>query len=772
MLTLPPLAWLHISHNSMSSSPQSVSPWLQTVPPKRQFPMLTGEVSIDVVVVGAGIVGVMASYYLAKAGKSVVLLEKNLIGTGDTALTTGFLTRVPDTSFAMLAETYGPEFVQKLLTATRATQQDLFAIIEKERIDCDFRRCESYYGAYREDDETLKTEWSAISASGTDATFVKKTDTPDATGPWTEAVQYPDEGQFHSRKFLFGILESLKNHTTVYEESEVIDIVADTGVTVRTSTGTVRAKQLVVTTGLPIPALAELQPLVDQKLTFVIAAKYEKAPLPRNLYWDTLDPYYYYRMIDDHTLIIGGRDRRPGERSDKTPHQELEQFLRDHIPGNFTVTNAWSGSIFHTKDGLPYAFAHPQYPKTIFVGTGFGGNGLVMGTMAARMLAEQVANQLQMDHTLLSLARTGVTIAKAALKKAVGPTKKQFVRVAAVADLNPGKPLCVTAGYERLALFQVKGKMHAITNTCTHAGGSLCDGIQEDGVIECPLHAARFEIATGAVVGGPAVRGIRTFPTRVVGDQVEIEVDMEATKPPKLPPRKKHWKAFSLFSGGALIFWLTQFFYQYQLLVPGDIKVSLIRSFALAGMTLISAALFSSAIFKWIPKTAIHWRLRRYLGVSGVVFIGFHILTVIAYYFNWQIQNLFVPLNPLLNPMIFGILAFPIFFAMAVTSTDWAVAKLGGRRWKRLHQLVYFAYAGAVAHFIFIGFSLLTNVAGYLLLTLITLTLFGELYWYIRTVMKKKKITLGTIVGVIIIASYLILGYLFYQKISALLSVI
>src|SRR5205807_1564719 len=85
--------------------PSFLSPWLETVPDRPRFDPLEGWITADVAVIGGGIVGLMTAWNLAAKGRSVVLLEKNHVATGDTGLTTAFLTRVPDTGALDLMNT-------------------------------------------------------------------------------------------------------------------------------------------------------------------------------------------------------------------------------------------------------------------------------------------------------------------------------------------------------------------------------------------------------------------------------------------------------------------------------------------------------------------------------------------------------------------------------------------------------------------------------------------------------------------------------------------
>ncbi|MDO8497053.1 MAG: ferric reductase-like transmembrane domain-containing protein [bacterium] len=240
---------------------------------------------------------------------------------------------------------------------------------------------------------------------------------------------------------------------------------------------------------------------------------------------------------------------------------------------------------------------------------------------------------------------------------------------------------------------------------------------------------------------------------------------MNPTGPVLFAGAMKNKKFVILFILFSFLFWLLQFICQYFFLSDRDIGYSFIRSFSLTGALFISISLFSSAVFKWHPQWAKYWTIRRALGIAGTIFISFHILFVEHIVFQWNLRSVFYSLNPLENPVIFGAIAFPIFFVMGVTSTDWALIKLGGKRWKTIHRFVYLGYYAAIFHYLQMNPVALQNIFGYLLLLLTFLALTGELYWFIRIAGKNRFMTLGAKVGFAIILLYLITAYLvFFRK--------
>ena len=99
-----------------------------------------------------------------------------------------------------------------------------------------------------------------------------------------------------------------------------------------------------------------------------------------------------------------------------------------------------------------------------------------------------------------------------------------FAKVATVAEVPPGESKYVQAGGHEIALFNSGGAFYAIDNTCTHAGGPLAEGVLEGDEVECPWHGAHFNVKTGAVLTPPAGEGVASYPVRVNGTDIEIEI--------------------------------------------------------------------------------------------------------------------------------------------------------------------------------------------------------------------------------------------------------
>ena len=91
-------------------------------------------------------------------------------------------------------------------------------------------------------------------------------------------------------------------------------------------------------------------------------------------------------------------------------------------------------------------------------------------------------------------------------------------------ELGEGEVIGVVIDGQPIALYRLGGKLYATYNICSHEHALLSDGYIEGDCIECPLHQARFHIATGEVRSAPATEPIRTYPVKSEGDQILVEL--------------------------------------------------------------------------------------------------------------------------------------------------------------------------------------------------------------------------------------------------------
>lgn len=107
-----------------------------------------------------------------------------------------------------------------------------------------------------------------------------------------------------------------------------------------------------------------------------------------------------------------------------------------------------------------------------------------------------------------------------------------YVNVASATQVSEGVLVPVEAGGLKLFLTKVGGEYFAGQRKCPHLGFNLCKGKVEDGAVVCPLHKAKFDLATGQVqrdpkllfIGMKAKNDLTTYPVKEEDGEIYIGI--------------------------------------------------------------------------------------------------------------------------------------------------------------------------------------------------------------------------------------------------------
>lgn len=111
-----------------------------------------------------------------------------------------------------------------------------------------------------------------------------------------------------------------------------------------------------------------------------------------------------------------------------------------------------------------------------------------------------------------------------------------FRRVATTAELDDGRGVAVVVDGRPIAIFSSGGQVYALDDLCPHAGARLARGRVREGHVTCPLHGAKFDLATGRCVtphvadSSPVV----THEVKIVDGHVEVDLAAEPMRQPRL----------------------------------------------------------------------------------------------------------------------------------------------------------------------------------------------------------------------------------------------
>jgi len=109
------------------------------------------------------------------------------------------------------------------------------------------------------------------------------------------------------------------------------------------------------------------------------------------------------------------------------------------------------------------------------------------------------------------------------MRTSTGDQNLPWHEVASRDQLDPDFPVGVDVNGQKLGLYLLGDEVHALEDVCPHAYALLSQGFQEDGVVECALHAARFDIATGKCLVEIGQRDLHCYPVRVQDGKVQVQ---------------------------------------------------------------------------------------------------------------------------------------------------------------------------------------------------------------------------------------------------------
>ncbi len=99
------------------------------------------------------------------------------------------------------------------------------------------------------------------------------------------------------------------------------------------------------------------------------------------------------------------------------------------------------------------------------------------------------------------------------------------LRACSLSDVPEEGALRVEMSGTAVCIARSGGEVFAIGDRCSHADVSLSEGEVEDGKIECWLHGSMFDLRTGQPTGLPANRPVPTYPVKIEGDDVLVEME-------------------------------------------------------------------------------------------------------------------------------------------------------------------------------------------------------------------------------------------------------
>ncbi|SDH14169.1 FAD-dependent oxidoreductase [Mucilaginibacter gossypii] len=493
------------------------SPWQQQHDKITITANLTDKI-FDCLIIGGGITGLTTALQLQLAGKQTAIAEAHTIGFGTTGGTSAHINTFADTTYSEAESAFGEEGARLFAAAINEGAELIKTNTEKFKINCDYELKAGYLYAENEDEvKQLDDIYNGAVKVNVPVDYATEVPTPVT---FQKALVFEGQAQFHPIKYLEGLKEAYLNAGgTIYEHTLIENINTENGThEAHFGENIFRAKAIVYATHLP-PNINVFNFECAPYRSYVLGVKLKSGKYPDALLYDCQEPYHYVRSheIDgEQLLIIGGLDHKTGHEDPEKAFAGLEKYTRKYYNVS-SVKYRWSSQYYVPVDGLPYIGQMPMAADGIYCATGYNGNGMMLGSVAGKILADLISGKGSRYEKLFSPGRVKPVDSFNEFVKENADVAYHFIadrfkikETDSLKRLSPGTGKLVEVDGKKIAAYRDNdGVIHALNPICTHAA-CIVGWNSEEKSWDCPCHGARYDI-DGNVLTGPATKKLQTI---------------------------------------------------------------------------------------------------------------------------------------------------------------------------------------------------------------------------------------------------------------------
>ncbi|HDR9482572.1 TPA: FAD-dependent oxidoreductase [Burkholderia aenigmatica] len=371
-------------------------------------PELTGDVSADVVIVGAGFAGLSAALELVRHGAKVVVLEREFAGFGASGRNAGYLAGALALEYDLFLKSVGNEKGKEIVRYYEDAVPFVEGKLKEYEIDCDYNQTGIIRaGIDPAQEDKVRDDMRTGAGLGFKSEFLDQAEMRARGIPpaFLFGNYVPRGGTLHPGKYVMGLRRAaLRAGVKIYENTPLLSYTEGPVIKVQTPRGSASASVLMLATNAYTPQLG----LLADKVVPLRVSAIETEPLSddqrKALGWPRREGIVTahwtmesHRLTVNNTLVVTTK-RLHYPYGSKTPnvpdyesYRELRTALRDRFPTlkGIALRACWSGYISLASDALPVVGATGAH-QNIFYSAGCSGHGVAAQSMVGSMIAGRI----------------------------------------------------------------------------------------------------------------------------------------------------------------------------------------------------------------------------------------------------------------------------------------------------------------------------------------------------------------------------------------------
>ena len=369
-----------------------------TAAPSPADPTLAGEVSCDLVIVGAGCTGLAAALFAARQGRSVIVLEGGEVGWGASGRNGGQIIPGLRKGALELVQVLGVERARALFTLALEARHLVVDLVRELEIDCDLRLTGHLLGALKRSQmQDFEDEAACLDTimNYRHVRILDRLEVRDAVATPEFVGGFVDEmgGHLHPLNYTLGLARACRAAgVQIFTGSPALSLesLGPKGAVVSTPGGRVRAEHAILAGDALLQGLsARVNRRIMPVANYIVATEPLKNPqalIAGDLaVTDSRFVVDYFRLTRDGRLLFGG-----GERYTPRSPPDIGAFVRPYLERTFPqlagvpFDHAWGGMVSITLSRLP----HIGRDGPVLFAHGYSGQGAILSSLAGKLLAE------------------------------------------------------------------------------------------------------------------------------------------------------------------------------------------------------------------------------------------------------------------------------------------------------------------------------------------------------------------------------------------------